>query len=260
MRLSVSGSGSGSVSGSVSGSGVSSVGLDVHVPLSLRSTPQSVSLSRVLAGLPLSSPLPKEPSAFWSRFGFSAPPPFLQRSVLRPVEKSLFSDLKDRLSSSPVSSSSFSACLAPSSRAWLLALPSSSLSLSDREFSLASRLRLGLPPSDTLPSICRCSGRMLDDPGHFLSCPLLRPLARVRHDRLVRLLATLIQRAGGAAFVEPRYLEDKRPDIHAFFSDARFMLDVCVAHPSAPSRVRLAPGSALKYRENGKISAYEPLT
>ena len=121
MRLSVSGSGSGSGSVSVSGSGVSSVGLDVHVPLSLRSTPQSVSLGRVLAGLPLSSPLPKEPSAFWSRFGFSAPPPFLQRSVLRPVEKSLFSDLKDRLSSSPVSSSSFSlscsflSCLASSS-------------------------------------------------------------------------------------------------------------------------------------------------
>ena len=156
---------SGSVPGSGSGSGVSSVGLDVHVPLSLRSTPQSVSLGRVLAGLPLSSPLPKEPSAFWSRFGFSAPP-FLQRSVLRPVEKSLFSDLKDRLSSSPVSSSSFSACLAPSSRAWLLALPSSSLSLSDREFSLASRLRLGLPPSDTLPSICHC-WMILD-----ISCPV----------------------------------------------------------------------------------------
>src|SRR5580658_6301675 len=32
-----------------------------------------------------------------------------------------------------------------------------------------------------------------------------------------------------------------------------------VWRPSAPSRVRLAPGSALKYRENGKISAYEPL-
>ena len=37
------------------------------------------------------------------------------------------------------------------------------------------------------------------------------------------------------------------------------MLDVCVAHPSAPSRVLLAPGAALKYRENAKISAYEPL-
>ena len=71
-------------------------------------------------------------------------------------------------------------------------------------------------------------------------------------------MATLIQRAGGAAYVEPRYLEDKRPDIHAFFPDAHFMLDVCVAHPSAPSRVHLAPGAALKYRENGKIS-YESL-
>ena len=60
----------------------------------------------------------------------------------------------------------------------------------------------------------------MDDPAHFLSCQLLRPLARVRHDRLVRALATLIQRAGGAAYVEPRYLEDKRPDIHAFFPDA----------------------------------------
>ena len=65
---------------------------------------------------------------------------------------------------------------------------------------------------------------MCDDPGHFLSCPLLRPLARVRHDRLVRHLATLIQRAGGAAYVEPRYLEDKRPDIHAFFPDDRVIL------------------------------------
>ena len=32
-----------------------------------------------------------------------------------------------------------------------------------------------------------------------------------------------------------------------------------VAHPSAPSRLHHAPGATLKYRENGKISAYEPL-
>src|SRR5271163_215234 len=100
---------------------------------------------------------------------------------------------------------------------------------------------------------------MSEDPGHFLSCPLLRPLARVRHDRLVRFLATLIQRAGGGAYVEPRYLEDKRPDIHPFFPDDRVMLDVCVSHPSSPSRLDLAPGSALRYRENGKIAAYDSL-
>ena len=78
--------------------------------------------------------------------------------MLRPLETAIFSELKARLDSSPLSSASFSACLAPSSRAWLLALPSPSLS--DREFSLASRLRLGLPPSDTLPRVCRCSARM----------------------------------------------------------------------------------------------------
>ena len=37
---------------------------------------------------------------------------------------------------------------------------------------------------------------------------------------------TLTQRAGGVAFVEPRYLEDKRPDIHVFFPDDRILIDV----------------------------------
>ena len=106
------------------GSGGSTDELDVHISVSLRSTPQSESLTRVLASLPSSSPLPKDLAAFWSRFGFSSPPPFLQRSVIRPIEKAIFVGLKERLSCSPVSSSSFSACLAPSSRAWLLALPS----------------------------------------------------------------------------------------------------------------------------------------
>ena len=44
-----------------------------------------------------------------------------------------------------------------------------------------------------------------------------------------------------------------------FFLDDRVMLDVCVSHPSSPSRLDLAPGSALRYRENGKIAAYDSL-
>jgi len=49
------------------------------------------------------------------------------------------------------------------------------------------------------------------------------------------------------------------PDIHAFFPDDRVMLDVCVVHPSAPSRLTLAPGAAIRYRENGKITAYDSI-
>jgi hypothetical protein len=167
--------------------------------------------------------------------------------------------LKSRLSSSPLSLSVISSCLSKSSRAWLLAFPTPSSSLTDREFRLASRLRLGLPPSDTLPRVCRCSARLDQDPGHFLSCKLLYPVARVRHDRIVRHLSTLTQRAGGVALVEPRYLEDKRPDIHAFFPDDRIMLDVLVLHPSSPSYLHNSIGSALRYRENEKLSAYTPL-
>ncbi len=69
--------------------------------------------------------------------------------------------------------------------------------------------------------------RMSDDPAHFLSCQHLVPLARVRHDRLVRLLASLVQRAGGVSYIEPRYFEEKRPDLHAYFADDNILVDVC---------------------------------
>jgi hypothetical protein len=69
----------------------------------------------------------------------------------------------------------------------------------------------------------------------------------------------LVQRAGGVSYVEPRYLEDKRPDIHAFFPDDRVMLDVSVVHPLAPSYLHLQDGAAVKYRENTKVSHYSSL-
>ena len=81
----------------------------------------------------------------------------------------------------------------------------------------------------------------------------------MRHHRIVRFLATLIQRAGGVSYVEPRYLEDKRPDIHAFFPDDRLMLDVTVVHPSSPSYLHLPSGAAVRYRENEKITYYDSL-
>jgi hypothetical protein len=65
-------------------------------------------------------------------------------------------------------------------------------------------------------------------------------------------LSTLVQRAGGVSYVEPRYLEDKRPDIHAFFPDDRVMLDVSVVHPLAPSYLHLQDGAAVKYQEYAK--------
>ena len=47
------------------------------------------------------------------------------------------------------------------------------------------------------------------------SCPLLKDLRRVRHDRIKHLLSSIIQSHGGVAQVEPSHFLP-RPDILAF--------------------------------------------
>ncbi len=118
----------------------SAVGFDVHIPSSFHSTPQSASVATSLASFPRVSGLPT--SLFWSSFGLCSPPPSLQCTSVRSVESSLFSALSSRLSSGH---SVLSFSLSKSSRAWVRSIPTPSSFLTDREFSLASRLRLGLP-------------------------------------------------------------------------------------------------------------------
>ena len=147
---------------------------------------------------------PAPPSSFGLLMGL-APLPRPFRGRLSVPWSSLYSQLSSRLSSSHISALFLSCALSKSSRAWLRSIPTPSSFLSDREFSLASRLRLGLPPSDSLPRVCRCSARLSEDPAHFMSCMLLTSVATVRHNRIVRHLSTLVQRAGGVTYVEPRY-------------------------------------------------------
>lgn len=85
-------------------------------------------------------------------------------------------------------------------------------------------------------------------------------MASIRHDALVRLLSSCISRSGGAAQVEPRYLDTKRPDIHAFFPDDRVLIDLTVVHPAAPSSRASQPLLAAKRREREKVSHYAALT
>lgn len=140
-------------------------------------------------------------------------------------------------------------------------LPSSpSLSLTSDEFKLASRLRLFLPPSNSLPLLCHCS-RPLSDPSHFLSCERLKDLRRVRHDRIVRLLSSLIQRVGGTCQVEPSHFSSVRPDLLVFLVDRSYILDLIVSHPCSPSRLSLsdAPLTVATYAESRKYSKYAPI-
>ena len=191
----------------------------------------------------------------------SAPPPSLQRSLTRAYEKDLLSTHVSSLSSSPASLRAFVSASHPSSRFWLNSLPSSDiLRLSSREFSLASRLRLFLPPSDSISRSCRCSpsADLSSDPAHFLSCRLLKDLRRVRHDRIVRLLASLINRSGGVSQVEPSHFPSGRPDILVFLHTESFIVDAIISHPSSPSYLSHPPTplTIASLHEQRKINHY----
>jgi hypothetical protein len=101
----------------------------------------------------------------------------------------------------------------------------------------------------------------LSDPTHFLSCRSLKDLRRVRHDRIVRLLSSLVQRTGGVCQVEPSHFPSIRPDLLAFLSDSSYILDIAVSHPCSPSRLSLPDASltAAKYAETRKSTRYAPL-
>ena len=141
----------------------------------------------------------------------------------------------------------------------LSSVPFFSFSFLD-EFTLASRLRLFLPPSTFLPPLCICSSP-LSDPTHFLSCKRLKDLRRVRHDRIVRLLSSLVQRVGGSCQVEPSHFPTIRPDLLVFLSSSSYILDLIVSHPCSPSRLSLPDGflTVARYAESRKISKYSSI-
>jgi hypothetical protein len=82
---------------------------------------------------------------------------------------------------------------------------------------------------------------LASDPSHFFSCTRLRRTAITqRHNQILHLLAKLVRMVGGATYIEPDWFDGKRPDLQAYFPDARYLLDVSVTHPSAPSYQRLS--------------------
>jgi len=101
------------------------------------------------------------------------------------------------------------------------------------------------------------------DPGHFLSCKLLKQtIVTTRHDLIVRLLASHARFAGGAVYVEPRHLEGKRADAQIFFSTDTSLLDASVIHPASPyyaisTTIASTHLGAARFRERQKHNKYD---
>ena len=73
------------------------------------------------------------------------------------------------------------------------------------------------------------------------------------------LIATHVRTAGGAVYVEPKYVGSLRPDAQVFFPSATDELDVSITHPSCKSYASMGAKEylAAKAREAVKHKKYD---
>ena len=206
------------------------------------------------------SPVPKTPADFWTLYKQDSAVAGTQRLITASLYKTLHANLKSRFKSPSPDLARIVSSSEKSTGLWLTTLPfHPSLSIHDKHFSVASRIRLGLPPVDDLKS-CSCGTSLRANPLHFLDCRILRSLTTVRHDRLLHTLAKIARSAGIAVMVEPRLGEDdlKRTDANFYFSSCGTEIDISVVHPSSASFFKLAskPLGAAQEREKRKNNLY----
>ena len=153
---------------------------------------------------------------------------------------------------------------------------STSLQLTDWEFTSAMRHRLGLTnmPANAPGVQCFC-GRHLKqgDTDHAMTCKSLSGAMTLRHDLTKNDWCRIARRAGIATSAEPvlrplqgaqaALLADRqgsRGDILLALSSALTVADVSIVHPAADTYVRAAAnaaGSAAAVRDQAKRARYE---
>ena len=138
--------------------------------------------------------------------------------------------------------------------------------MSDDEFACAVRFRIGLPPIDDVSGRCTCRSRQSFqiDAWHGLSCiSLKRRQVNQRHNNVVRIIASTVQRLGAFAHIEPSRLDNTRirPDLELQIGARRILADVAIVHPCAPSHQQRAQRSlgTANHAERRKHRRYDNL-
>jgi hypothetical protein len=146
--------------------------------------------------------------------------------------------------------------------------------MSSREVRLAVRHRLGLPPSDVMPTRCSCGTRLSDltsirQARHFHECTFERKRAvDMRHGMVRDMAASILRESGTPCTVEDHWRSRDWPDIEAFFTPSarlpqgHVIADIHVVCPSARSHVATArnPLACARAGQETKVSRYRHLT
>ena len=143
----------------------------------------------------------------------------LQHSLSAARNKRLQILLRRNEPTDPLDKSHFIARLhaitAPNSHTWTNTLPTESyLQLTDFQYKIATRTRLGLKPLPILPQTCAdCQSPIDSHCDHFLTCVYRRKNElNIRHDQISNLIARIVKMVGGCATVEPLHLNRENID------------------------------------------------
>ena len=121
-------------------------------------------------------------------------------------------------------------------------LPLTSSTLGDAARVQAARMRAQHPPAEQMPPVCHCGERMDEDPYHALKHIGLE--ASQGHNEIAKVLVSVIEMAGGRAWIEPRfqmhYADDQHTDIRFALGAVLGYIDVSVVHPTGASVRRRA--------------------
>ena len=219
--------------------------------------------------------LPGSAAEMWERYTKN-PPLHHQQRITEALEKHTLASLRNDVHLPPVDRARLISVgkPSPSSKSisiaghWLTTLPTRpEYTLTDTEFRLAARHRLGLKPIDDMPhAICMCDkGNFNEDAQHFHSCSSLKRLpVLVRHNYVANVVATIasnthmnvahefigrqliadMQRNSGAHDHEIAQADSDDqygvPDLVITGAGFGAFVDVAISYPGAPSYVQRA--------------------
>jgi hypothetical protein len=150
-------------------------------------------------------------------------------------------------------------CRSKHACSWMFAHPRGT-PLTDEQFSVAMRLRLGLPPLPfALPTVCPLCKKEAD-PWHALACSAVRRRAvTTRHDRSMQLLVRFARSNDVLARFEPKDMGSRVPDGELIFPRQIVTVDLTGVHSLAPSHLRSSrrPGKAIQRRGRAKHLKYD---
>ena len=184
-----------------------------------------------------------KPTVFNLVSGAGHMPVKIQRTLSQAADSQRRNVLISRSNNDKVTKARLLSCAAEHASAWLTAVPSESATrMSDRQYSMMARMRLGLPPTDDEIDDCVCNtknGKKGADSLHQLSCNKARKLeVNLRHDMVKTILNRWARRVGCASVLEPQSISGSQQRGDLFITTPQgksFLVDVTIVQPACPT-------------------------